>query len=129
MGFEISYKKSLPGLWTVPQLKIAIPNDASKPDGGAVENGTLLSASELKKCGYFINSPSDNVPVLSNKTKDDNRKDKTYQPPKHSSALDDEAPEQIYGSDGEELMSETEYGHELVRFMSILVVLGHHEDL
>ena len=68
------------------------------------------------------------MPVLSNKTKNDDGKDKTYQPPKHSSAFDDEAPEQIYGSDGEELTSETEYGHELVRFMSISVVLGHNED-
>jgi len=85
--------------------------------------------SKLEKCGYFVNLPSDDVPVLSNKTKDDDGKDKTYQSPKHSSALDDEAPEQIYGSDGEELTSKTEYGCELVRFMSILVVLGHHEDL
>jgi hypothetical protein len=90
------------------------------PDGGAVENGALLSVSELEKHGYFVNSLSDNVrvgPVLSNQNKDDdNKKDKMYQPPKHSSALDDEAPAQIYGSDGEELISETEYGHELVRF-------------
>jgi hypothetical protein len=86
------------------------------PDGGAVENGALLSASELEKRGYFVNSPSDDVPVLSNQNKDDDKKDKMYQPPKHNSALDDEAPEQIYGSDGEEIISETEYGHELVRF-------------
>ena len=81
------------------------------PDGGAVENGALLSVSELKKRGYFVNSPSDDVPVgpiLSNQNKDDNKKDKTYQPLKHSSTLDDDAPEQIYGSDGEELISETE---------------------
>lgn len=73
---------------------------------GAIENGALLSASKLEKHGYFVNSPSssDDVPL------------------KHSSALDDEAPEQIYGSDGEELMSETEYGRELVRFMSTSVV-------
>ena len=86
------------------------------PDGGAVENGALLSASELEKRGYFVNSPSDDVPALSNQNKDDDKKDKMYQPPKLSSALDDEAPEQIYGSDGEELISETEYGLELVRF-------------
>ena len=33
-----------------------------------------------------------------------------------SSALDDEAPEQIHGSDEEDLISEIEYGYELVRF-------------
>ena len=85
------------------------------PDGGAVENGALLSANELEKCGYFVHSPSDDVPVLPNQKKDDDEKDKTYKPPKHSSTLDDEAPEQIYGSDGEELVSETDYGHKLVR--------------
>ena len=87
------------------------------PDGGATENGALLSASELEKHGFFINSPSDDtVPVPLNQTKNDDGKDKTYRPPKQSNALDDEAPEQIYGSDGEELTSETEYGCELVRF-------------
>ena len=63
----------------MPQLKIAIPKDTSLPDGGAVENGALLSASELEKCG-FMNSPSDNMPVLSNQKKDE-EKDKMYQPP------------------------------------------------
>ena len=80
-----------------------------------MENGALLSASELEKRGYFINSPSDDVPVLA-KIKDDDEKDKAYRPPKQSSALDDEEPEQIYGSDGEELISETDHGCELVRF-------------
>lgn len=99
-------------------MKIAIPNDASSiPDGGAMDNGVLLSASELEKRGYFVNSPSDDVPILA-KTKEDDEKDKNYRPLKHShsSALDDEVPEQIYGSDGEEIMSETHHGRELVRF-------------
>ena len=55
----------------MPQLKIAIP------DGGAMENGALLSASKLEKRGYFVNSPSDDVPVLA-KIKDDDEKDKAY---------------------------------------------------
>ena len=47
------------------------------PDGGAMENSALLSASDLEKCGYFVNSPSDDVPVgpiLSNQNKDDDKK-------------------------------------------------------
>jgi hypothetical protein len=101
-----------------PNLKVIIPKDASKPDGDAVENGALLSASELHARGHFVNSPSDEAPPSSfaNKPKDDgdNRKDKSYRPPKCSDALDDEAPELIYGSNGEEVTSETEQGHELV---------------
>jgi hypothetical protein len=56
------------------------------------------------------------TPTLVEKTKgnNDNPKDKPYQPPKCSDALDNEAPEHIHASDGEEIMSETEYGHELV---------------
>ena len=80
-----------------------------------MENGTLLSVSELKKRGYFVNSPSNDVPVLA-KIKDDDEKDKVYQPLKQSSALDDEEPDQIYGSDGEELTSEMDHSHELIRF-------------
>ena len=53
---KININKSLPGLWIVPPLKISIPKDASMPDRGAVENGALLSASDLEKCGYFVNS-------------------------------------------------------------------------
>jgi hypothetical protein len=101
-----------------PGLKIVIPKDASKPDGDAVEDGALLSASELHARGHFVNSPSDAEPIIfPGKTKDDdnNLKDKSYQPPKCSNALDDEAPERIYASDGEEVTSETEQGHELVR--------------
>jgi hypothetical protein len=101
-----------------PNLTVIIPKDASKPDGDAVENGALLSASELHACSHFVNSPSDEAPPSSfaNKPKDDgdNRKDKSYRPPKCSDALDDEAPELIYGSDGKEVTSETEQGHELV---------------
>jgi hypothetical protein len=75
----------------------------------------LLSASELHKRGHFINSPSDETPILDAKTKDiDDPKDKSYRPVKRSDALDDEAPEYIYTSDGEEVTSETEFGHELV---------------
>lgn len=76
----------------------------------------MLSASELHKRGHFINSPSDTTPILGAKTKeiDDDPKDKSYQPLKHSNALDDEAPECIYTSDGEEVTSETEFGRELV---------------
>jgi hypothetical protein len=46
---------------------------------------------------------------------DDSAKDKTYQPPKRSNPLDDEAPQTIYTTEGEEITSETEYGRELVR--------------
>ncbi|KAI9509332.1 hypothetical protein F5148DRAFT_1283121 [Russula earlei] len=63
-----------------PSLKVNIPKDASKPDGDAVENGALLSASELHACGHFVNSPSDTAPILGVKTKDidDEPKDKSY---------------------------------------------------
>jgi hypothetical protein len=76
----------------------------------------LLSASELHARGHFVNSPSDAAPNLGEKTKDidNDPKDKSYQPPKHSNALDDEAPECIYTSKGEEVTSETEFGCELV---------------
>jgi hypothetical protein len=79
-----------------PGLKISIPKDASKPDGDAIENGVLLSASELHTRGHFVHSLSDVMPIISTKTNakdedDDNPKDKSYQPPKHSNALDNEA--------------------------------------
>ena len=103
-----------------PSLKIVVLKDASKPDGDAVENGALLSASELHAHGHFVNSPSDTAPTqatLVEKIKGNNNdlKDKPYQPPKRSDALDNEAPEHIHASDGEEITSEMEYGHELVR--------------
>ena len=102
----------------MPKLKIAVLKDVPTiPNGGAVENGALLSATELEKHSYFINSPSDEIPVqaASDQTKEDyDGKDRTYWPPKRSNTLDDEAPGSIYGSDGEELMSETEWGRELV---------------
>jgi len=65
---------------------------------------------------HFVNSPSDTAPTLVEKTKGNNNnpKDKPYQPPKHSDTLDNEVPERIHASDGEEIMSETEYGCELV---------------
>jgi hypothetical protein len=99
-----------------PSLKIAIPKDASKPDGDAVENAVLLSASELQARGHFVYSPSKEAPALADKTEDDceDPKDKSYEPPKRSNALDDEAPERIYSSGGEEVTSETEQGRELV---------------
>ena len=97
-------------------LKIIIPKDASKPNGDAVKNGALLSASKLHACGHFVNSPSDTAPTLVEKTKGNNNdlKDKPYQLPKHSDALDNEAPEHIHASNGEEITSEMEYGCELV---------------
>lgn len=99
-----------------PRPKISIPKDASKPDGDAVENGALLSASELQACGHFVNSLSDEVPIPAEKNdyNDDHNNDKTYQPPKWSNALDNEAPKSIYTSDGEEVTTETEYGTKLV---------------
>ena len=56
------------------------------------------------------------APNHGKKTKDieDHSKDKSYQPPKCSNALYDEAPECIYTSDREEVTSETEFGHKLV---------------
>ena len=83
----------------------------SKPDGDAVENGALLLASKVQKWGHFVNSPSDEVPVSIDQpsTKKDNvAKDKTYWPPKHSNALDNEALRSIYESNGKELTSKTE---------------------
>jgi hypothetical protein len=76
----------------------------------------LLSASELHARGHFVNSPSDTAPIpgANSKEIDDDAKDKSYQPPKRSNALDDEAPEYIYTSDGEEVTTETEFGRELV---------------
>ena len=79
----------------------------------------MLSASELHARGHFVHSPSDAVPIISTKTKakdkdDDDPKDKSYQPPKHSNALDNEAPECIYTSDGEEITTETEHGQKVV---------------
>lgn len=76
----------------------------------------MLSATELHKRGHFVNSPSDATPILSAKPKDidDDPKDKSYQPLKRSNALDNEVPECIYTSDGEEVISETEFGRELV---------------
>ena len=73
--------------------------------------------SELHARGHFVNSPSDTAPIiLSTKTKnvDNDPRDKTYQAPKHSNALDDEAPDRIYASDGEEATSKTDFGRELV---------------
>jgi len=82
----------------------------------AVENSALLSASELHAHGHFVHSLSDTVPIPSTKTKDTDKdsNDKSYQPPKCSNALDNEAPESIYTSNGEEVTMETEYGRELV---------------
>jgi len=62
------------------------------------------------------------VPILSTKSKDtdDEPNDKSYRPPKHSNALDNEAPGCIYASDGEEVITETEYGRELVGQNGIL---------
>ena len=76
----------------------------------------MLSASELHVRSHFVNSPSDEASNLGKKTKDidDDPKDKSYQPLKCSNALDDEAPECIYTSNGEEVTSETEFGRELV---------------
>jgi len=48
------------------------------------------------------------------KDTDDDLNDKSYQPPKRSNALDNKAPECIYTSNGEEVISETEYVRELV---------------
>jgi hypothetical protein len=87
-------------------------------DGDAVEDGVLLSASELHRCGHFFYSPSDlvpiSVPVDSDHQADDDLKDKTYWPPKNSNKLENEVPDAIFASDREELTSETERGHELV---------------
>jgi hypothetical protein len=99
-----------------------IPKDATKPDGDTVEDGILLSATELQRRGHFIYSPSNAVvlPIPSEQSRnksggDDSTKDKTYQPPKHSNPLDDEAPQTIYTTKGEEITSKTEYDCELVK--------------
>ena len=101
-----------------PSLKvnIYIPKDSSKPDGDAIENGVLLSTSELHKCGHFINFPTNEMPILGAKTKniDNDPKDKSYWLLKHSNTLDDKAPECIYSSDREEVISVTEFGCMLI---------------
>jgi len=77
----------------------------------------LLSASELHARGHFVHSPSDAIPIPSKpkpKDRDDDPNDKSYHPPKHSNALDNEAPECIYTSNGEEAITETEYGRKVV---------------
>ena len=95
----------------------------SKPDGDAVENRFLLSADELEARSHFVHSPSDDIPILKKAKEYDaggsdadgsDADDKTYKPPKKSDKLDGEAPEAIYGSDGEEMLCETEYGSKLV---------------
>lgn len=93
-----------------------IPKDASKPDGDAVEDGVLLSASELHARGHFVHSPSDIAPVLGTRTKDidDDSDDESYRPPKRSNVLDDEAPEYVFTDAGEEATGETDFGRELV---------------
>jgi len=65
----------------------------------------------------FFHSPSDitPIPVARSEDNNDDIKNKTYRPSKHSNALNDEAPKSIYASDGKEVTSETEHGHELVR--------------
>jgi hypothetical protein len=99
-------------------LKITIPPDnISAP---AVENGALLSASELQARGQFVYSPSDEIPEPVLVKEVDDAKDKTYRPPKHVDELDEEAPEAIYTSEGGEITSETEYGHELVSIQRTL---------
>ena len=56
-----------------------IPKDASKPDGDAVENGALLSVTELQARGHFVRSPSDVAPAPAPTGGDtDDREDKTY---------------------------------------------------
>ena len=55
------------------------------------------------------------APAAQTEDNNDNIKDKIYWLSKHSNALDGEAPKSIYGSDGEEVMIETEHGRELVR--------------
>ena len=90
----------------------------SKPDGDTVENRFLLSTDELEACGDFVHSPSDDILILKKAMEYDvdgsDVDDKTYKPPKKSDELDGEALEAIYGSDGEEILCKTEYGHKLV---------------
>jgi hypothetical protein len=76
----------------------------------------LLSASELQARGHFVYSPSDTLPERAKDSEDDNPKDKSYQLPKRSrgNVLDDDMPEYIFTSDGEEVVSETDLGRELV---------------
>ncbi len=57
---------------------------------------------------------------MKSKVTDHKPNNKSYQPPKHSNALDNEAPGCIYASDGEEVITETEYSHELVGLNGVL---------
>jgi hypothetical protein len=93
----IQHKYLQPCIAECPSLKINILKDSFKPDGD-IENGALLSASELHACGYFVNFSSDTAPVPVSKTKevDDDLKDKSYQLLKCGNVLDNEEPECIY---------------------------------
>jgi hypothetical protein len=54
---------------------------------------------------------------MKTKNIDEDIMDKSYRPPKHHNAsdyLDNEAPERVYTSSGEEITGETEFGRELV---------------
>jgi len=133
-GIDAYFKTAEPH-WTTdsransrPSLNVTIPKDLSKPDGDAVENGFLLSADELEARGHFVHSPSDAIPILKkakehgaagsdaegSDAEDSDVDDKTYKPPKKSDELNGEVPEAIYGSDGEEMLCETEYGRKLM---------------
>ncbi len=98
-------------------MSLRIPRDTSKPVGDAVDkDGNLLSASKLT----FVNSPSDEIPALpltKDKTAPGPKKDndKDYRPPKRSQALDEEVPENIFDSNSEEVVVETEKGQKIVR--------------
>ena len=48
-----------------------------------------VPSTELEQRGYFIHSPSDEVP-------DDDGEDKTYRPPKCSNSLDDDETPGVY---------------------------------
>ncbi|KAJ7588339.1 hypothetical protein C8J56DRAFT_68016, partial [Mycena floridula] len=88
----------------------AAQKDSTKADGDAVNgDGTLKDAGDME----WPESATEEIPKKPKKNKDTGNL--AYHPPKQSDELDDEAPEELYGSDGEELVSLTERGQEMHR--------------
>ena len=116
----------------MPRVAVTVPTkDTSKPDGEAVaaDGISLWDESEM----VWPHSPSDVVdpnpiPVqkaqTSKKNTDNDDSDKAYRPPKQSNPLDDEAPEEIYDDDGEELEIEMEKGKEIVHTKGSTMLLS-----
>lgn len=81
-------------------------------------NGQLKDANDID----FFYSPSSKKPLKKQKTNDDgdmDSDDREYQPPKKNNALEKEAPDAIFDSDGEEMVDETEEGMRIVSALCV----------